>query len=117
MDRQDFFSQRRHPVDTKSEIAKPQMDLGLGELLASANADHVFERGTGNFDLLIKSLIHRLHESKNKPFRTEILAAIRNLHAAKAIDPARANYRKEMRKALGDLGEDILEPRGPMELE
>ena len=85
----------RHP---KSNALKPQMDPHLAELLASANADHVFERGTGNFDLLIDSLTHSLREPKNAPFYSQILAAIQRLQSMKEIDPVRANTRKEMRK-------------------
>ena len=109
--------QRRRPIDETDGNEKNIMDPNLEELLASANADHVFKRGTGNFDLLIDSLTHSLQESKNAPFIPEILAAIQRCESAKEIDPIRAQTRKGMRDALGSLGEDILGPRGPMELE
>lgn len=117
MDLKDLFGQRRRLIDAKSEIKKPKMDPYLEELLASANADHVFQGGTGNFDLLIESLTNSLSEPNNAPFFPQIQAAIRNLESKKEVDPIRADTRKKARRILGNLGEDFLGPRGPMELE
>lgn len=116
MDPQDLFGRRRRFLDVKAN-AGPQMDPHLAELLASANVDHVLERGTGSFDLLIESLSQKLRDPKNAPFFPRILAAIQRLKCNEAIDPIRVNTRNGIRQILGSLGGDILGPRGPMELE
>ncbi len=108
----------RSPGNRQKEIVHSQreMDPHLKEVLDSATSDHVFDRGTGMYEMLITSLEHHLKNPKNAPFVSKILNALVELRDRVKIDPLRAKTRRELRK-VDPLLNDILGPRGPMELE
>ena len=102
-----------HQKGLKPEIS---MDPYLEETLQSAYTDQVLKGGTGMYDFCIQSLVGHLQNPKNAPFRPHILAAIEQVRATKSIDPIRAEIRKQLRDVSGVI-ENILGPKGPMELE
>ena len=105
----------REPLESTEEV---RMNPYLEELLASANTDHVLQGGTGEFDALQQKLLESLLVPANAPFAPHIAAALEKLELSKLIAPVQVKTRDELRTFFkGALGEELLDPRGPMELE
>lgn len=111
------FQQRRRPVDAEEQQKSITMNPHLVELLSSADTDHLLEGGTGDFDFLITRLRQELADPKNTLFQSQIRRAIKRCEVYRRIDPVRVAVRNGLRGSFAEFGyDDILEPRGPMEL-